>query len=761
MPLRSPTKGSDETSIRSRSKASRNSSNAVSARSSNKAGAEKSSKAGAEESNKGSVEDDSGDNDQGSEIENLATDRTSRISSDERLDDLFPEDPNVTEASRRIRRILYRRRLQETAGWSSIRKYLHATFYDPSSMRARLYMGFSTAVVLLFLIVFMIDTFPQYRVRQHWRTIADTVNLTTAAFFGLEWVLRFYTYRRPLLYVFQPMSIVDLLGVIPGFINYNVDTTHSFGKVKWLRALQVLRILRLLRLTEYSIELYVTVRSLKKSLPQILVVMMVIISLLLTACFLLFFAENDSLDGATMQWMRKNHGVLEVSPFQNVFFCLYWGFVTITTVGYGDYTPVSPWGQVIACATMMVGVFTIVFPTSIISNNFAAEWEAFNTAQKMNEQRILQRQYQRKKQGLATTWDYANRNYGDEEGINQLQYDNNTDNQAGKYPVSTQVHYEAGPQHRPRSLTSLESMKNDEGPVMPDTDKIAPFEYGRIIDVSKRVERDLGIPGISLGDFDSNNEVNRNLVVSAMYSKLYNDAFTSLCERMLARLMEQNGLVSTEQITEFLKQRPSSRNAFRSWPQEKNLTILEHKLLSFMFDHICGNLKKEYRENPDTAASIQQHRCQRRSKENTEAQADTQSDNQPETCSLPCSNPPSTRRKRGLRQRLRSKLTRVYDHSPLSRETSQQPLYDYVESSSRGRRSRHSIPQFQMLPRRVQELNNLNMAENQHSSLTTELALDTQSEDARGSVYSRQRPSSASTSAMVIDVPPSEPEESS
>ncbi|KAJ2387645.1 hypothetical protein GGI23_006228, partial [Coemansia sp. RSA 2559] len=88
--------------------------------------------------------------------------------------------------------ILYRRRVQETASWGPTRRFLHTTFYEPSSMRARAYMAFSTSVVLLFLIVFMIDTFPQYRIQAHWRKIADTVNLATAAYFALEWVLRFY-----------------------------------------------------------------------------------------------------------------------------------------------------------------------------------------------------------------------------------------------------------------------------------------------------------------------------------------------------------------------------------------------------------------------------------------------------------------------------------------------------------------------------------------------------------------------------------------
>ncbi|KAJ1798980.1 hypothetical protein LPJ75_006746, partial [Coemansia sp. RSA 2598] len=243
-------------------------------------------------------------------------------------------------------------------------------------------------------------TLPQYRIQAHWRNIARSVNLATALFFAVEWLLRLYSAQNPVKYIFNPLSILDLLGIIPGFVYFTNDNANFLGRAKWLRALQVLRVLRVLRLTEYSVELYVTIRTLRKSLFQIVVVMMVIVILLLTACFLMFFAENDSLDIEKVQWLRKNHGVTEVSPFQNVFFCLYWGFVTITTVGYGDYTPVSPWGQVIACITMFMGVFTIVFPTSIISNNFSSEWDAFHKAQKIHEQRVLQQEYQHKRRDL-------------------------------------------------------------------------------------------------------------------------------------------------------------------------------------------------------------------------------------------------------------------------------------------------------------------------------------------------------------------------
>ncbi|KAJ2897197.1 hypothetical protein GGI21_004967, partial [Coemansia aciculifera] len=128
----------------------------------------------------------------------------------------------------------------------------------------------------------MLDTLPQYRIRSNWRNFARNVNLSTALFFALEWVLRFYSFQRPLRYIFQPLTIIDLLGIIPAFIYYQQADQNSFGHAKWLRALQILRVLRVLRLAEYSVEMYVTVRTLRKSLFQILVVMMIIMLFLMT-----------------------------------------------------------------------------------------------------------------------------------------------------------------------------------------------------------------------------------------------------------------------------------------------------------------------------------------------------------------------------------------------------------------------------------------------------------------------------------------------
>ncbi|KAJ2735668.1 hypothetical protein IW152_001445 [Coemansia sp. BCRC 34962] len=551
-------------------------------------------------------------------------------------------------------------------------------------------------VVLLFLIVFMIDTFPQYRVRSRWRRIAANVNLSTAIFFALEWILRFYSFPRPSRFMFQPLTLVDLLGIVPGFLYYSHSNENSFGYAKWLRALQVLRVLRVLRLAEYSVEIYVMVRTLRKSLLQIMIVMMIIVLFLLTACFLLFYAENDSLDVANVRWLRKNHGVVEPSPFQNVFFCLYWGLVTVTTVGYGDYTPVSPWGQVIACFTMIIGVFTIVFPTSIISNTFANEWRAFHRAQKLREQRNLHREYEHKRHDLTRVWQYANQDYEAPGGTLRSAGDTQSEelgipgaSQTGHEHLLHQPHHHHKQAELPFGGDAVSS-SDEDSPYEPRSAKMAPFEYNRIRHITEKVEKDLGIPGLSLDQVDTSSEVNQNLVVNAMYTKLYNDAYGTLCERMLLRLAEQNGLGSVDDVAQFLHSRPSHGQAAKDWPSEKRLSMLEYKLLCFVYEkaslrpgtfistharHAPADPHSRVMEHAHTPP--QWHGHGKHKGLGTFPTFDHSTTfSSPNLVAAAKESPSKT-----MRRRLKSKLSKAYGNLPMTREPTNQSVHSYVSSA--------------------------------------------------------------------------------
>jgi len=52
---------------------------------------------------------------------------------------------------------------------------------------------------------------------------------------------------------------------------------------------------------------------------------------------------------------------------------LWWSFVTVTTVGYGDYYPVTFWGRVTACFIMATGLLTLAVLTAQVASSFVAQ----------------------------------------------------------------------------------------------------------------------------------------------------------------------------------------------------------------------------------------------------------------------------------------------------------------------------------------------------------------------------------------------------
>lgn len=58
----------------------------------------------------------------------------------------------------------------------------------------------------------------------------------------------------------------------------------------------------------------------------------------------------------------------ETNGFTNIPKSIYWAIVTLTTVGFGDITPQTPLGQLIASVIMILGYAIIAIPTGIVSS---------------------------------------------------------------------------------------------------------------------------------------------------------------------------------------------------------------------------------------------------------------------------------------------------------------------------------------------------------------------------------------------------------
>ena len=170
--------------------------------------------------------------------------------------------------------------------------------------------------------------------------------------FSLEYLMRIYSSPKPLHYVFSFYGLVDLLSIVPTYLALFVP-----GASYWLvvRLLRVLRVFRVLRLVRYLSEANLLLRSMYAARRKVLVFFTVVLVLSVIFGSLMFLVEGPE------------HG------FTSIPRSIYWTIVTITTVGYGDITPQTPVGQVIATLAMLTGYSIIAIPTGIFTAEIARE----------------------------------------------------------------------------------------------------------------------------------------------------------------------------------------------------------------------------------------------------------------------------------------------------------------------------------------------------------------------------------------------------
>ena len=158
--------------------------------------------------------------------------------------------------------------------------------------------------------------------------------------------------QKPLRYIFSFYGLVDLLSVLPTYL-----ALFFPGANYWLviRLLRVLRIFRVLKLVRYLSEANILLRSMYASRRKVFVFFTVVLVLSVIFGSLMFFVEGPE------------HG------FTSIPRSIYWTIVTITTVGYGDITPQTAMGQVIATLAMLTGYSIIAIPTGIFTAEIARE----------------------------------------------------------------------------------------------------------------------------------------------------------------------------------------------------------------------------------------------------------------------------------------------------------------------------------------------------------------------------------------------------
>tara|TARA_Y100001935_G_scaffold201242_1_gene169631 strand:- start:124 stop:918 length:795 start_codon:yes stop_codon:yes gene_type:complete len=165
--------------------------------------------------------------------------------------------------------------------------------------------------------------------------------------FTIEFMLRLYCAPKPLKYTVSFFGIVDILSILPTYISLFVPGTHYLTVV---RVLRVLRVFRILKFIQYIEESRTLIRSIRQSFRKIVLFISAVITIAIILGSIMYVVEG------------------ETNGFTSIPISIYWAIVTLTTVGYGDISPVTDIGKAIAALIMILGYSIIVVPTGFVSS---------------------------------------------------------------------------------------------------------------------------------------------------------------------------------------------------------------------------------------------------------------------------------------------------------------------------------------------------------------------------------------------------------
>jgi voltage-gated potassium channel len=217
---------------------------------------------------------------------------------------------------------------------SSLREKIQFYLIDCKTIPGKLIDIFIILLNVLVCILFVIDTYDISTVIRH--LLLET-EIVITGFFIIEYAARLYGSRNRLKHLFNIYSIIDLIAILPVIISLFIpDTAVSLG---FIRIIRVLRVFRFLRFTADPIFFFgiISTRLLK------------VLRLLFTILLIFFISSG-------LFWFAENARNAQVQNFGDAF---YFSVVTLTTVGFGDITPVSAGGRWVTVLMILSGIILI------------------------------------------------------------------------------------------------------------------------------------------------------------------------------------------------------------------------------------------------------------------------------------------------------------------------------------------------------------------------------------------------------------------
>ncbi len=207
--------------------------------------------------------------------------------------------------------------------------------------------GFDIALALLILLsvtVVLLDSVETYH--QRYGDYFYYAEWVVTALFTLEIGLRIYCLEKPIQYLKSFYGVIDVLAVLPTWLALVLPGAQTLVVIRLLRTLRLFRVLEMMSLVGQG---KLLVDAMKRSRGQIMLFLFSVMMLVTIFSSIIYLIEPAE------------------AGFTSIPKAIYWGIVTLTTVGYGDITPVTPLGQFISIMIMLTGYSIIALPVGVFS----------------------------------------------------------------------------------------------------------------------------------------------------------------------------------------------------------------------------------------------------------------------------------------------------------------------------------------------------------------------------------------------------------
>jgi voltage-gated potassium channel len=219
---------------------------------------------------------------------------------------------------------------------------------------------FIVILILMNVIAVALETIPgwQYAYNPWFRAI----EAASIVVFTVEYVLRIWSctsdphFAHPvfgrLKMMLTPMALVDLAAILPFYLPLLLPFDLRIA-----RALRLMRIFRILMIARYTESLHMFHKVLKRRREELIVIVYTLFVILVVISGLMYLAERDA----------------QPDKFTSIPATMWWGIVTLTTIGYGDMIPITPIGKILGSFITVLGVGLFALPAGLLGSAFVEE----------------------------------------------------------------------------------------------------------------------------------------------------------------------------------------------------------------------------------------------------------------------------------------------------------------------------------------------------------------------------------------------------